>query len=83
MPRSSNLSGTHSDEFYLGKGDIDDPGADVIGVRTNGSGEAEYKEAGGVWQPFGSGAGFDVDTILTSAAGEVLVNQDGNVLVTG
>ena len=32
--------------------------------------------------PIGQGD-FDVDTILTSEAGEVLVNEDGNVLVSG
>jgi len=32
--------------------------------------------------PFGSG-GFDVDSILVNVDGEVLANEDGNVLVSG
>jgi hypothetical protein len=78
--KAGNLEGTLQEEFYIGKGDIDTPGQNIIGLRTDGSGNAEYKEAGGSWKPFSS---FDVDSILVDdVTGEVLTDDVlGNVLV--
>lgn len=71
------LDGTMADEFYIGKGDIDTPSENIIGFRTNG-GIAEYKESGGEWKPFG----FDENRILVSSGGDVVTNNDGNVLIS-
>ncbi len=84
MPGSTaSLRGTSQEEFYIGKGDIDTLGDPIVGLRTTAAGQAQYKEAGGVWTDFGSGGSFDENDILTGrVTGEVLVSRvTGNVLV--
>lgn len=79
---AGNLEGTLNEEFFVGKGDITLVGQNIIGIRTNGTGGAEYREAGGAWKPFTS---FAVDTIMTdNVTGAVLVDDNtGNVIVEG
>jgi len=76
MAKYGNLDGTLRTEFYIGKG------SEIIGFRTDGT-YAEYKDATGPWKRFGAGTEADFDLILVNQHGEVLSNQDGNVLVSG
>lgn len=77
------IKGTSQNEFYIGLGDITQAGENIIGFRTNGSGIAEYREAGDVWKPLVAAGSFDVDTILVDdVTDEVLVDDiANNVLV--
>lgn len=79
---AGNLVGTLESEFYLGKGDVDQSGQNIVGLRTNGSGQLEYKESGGAWTPISAG-GFDVDTILVDDVTGAVLTDDvtHNVLV--
>jgi hypothetical protein len=79
---AGNLIGTLEDEFYIGKGDITQSGQNIVGLRTNGSGQLEYKESGGSWIPISAG-GFDVDTILVDDVTGAVLTDDvtHNVLV--